>query len=105
MAPEIDLLTKDGYDLQFGVNVLGHFHLTTLLLPVLFAAPEPRVINVTSMGHQYTTWGGIDWKSLKGPKKGSWIPPISLSQRYAHYGQSKLVYPFSSLLSPNHPLM
>ncbi|PVF97113.1 NAD(P)-binding protein [Serendipita vermifera] len=90
MAVAAEKLTKDGYDMQFGVNVLAHFHLTKLLLPALFAAPEPRVINIASMGHQYTSWGGINWKTLKGPKKGSWIPPLALSQSYTLYGQSKL---------------
>ena len=35
MAPPVALLTRQQYDLQFGVNVIGHFYLTQLLLPVL----------------------------------------------------------------------
>ncbi|BDI22892.1 short-chain dehydrogenase [Herbiconiux sp. L3-i23] len=46
-------LTPDGFEMHFGVNHLGHFALTGLLLPV--AAPEARVVTVTSiaarMGH------------------------------------------------------
>ncbi|PCH39964.1 NAD(P)-binding protein [Wolfiporia cocos MD-104 SS10] len=54
----------EGYDLQFGVNVLGHFHLTRLLLPALLAAsssptsehhaPEARVVTTSSLGHVFT---------------------------------------------------
>jgi NAD(P)-dependent dehydrogenase (short-subunit alcohol dehydrogenase family) len=61
--PRIDLLvnnagvmgtperrTADGFELQFGVNHLGHFVLTARLLPALAAAPGARVISVTSTG-------------------------------------------------------
>jgi retinol dehydrogenase-12 len=51
VAAPIEELTKNNYDLQFGTNVLGHFHLTALLLPALLAALEPRVINVSSIAH------------------------------------------------------
>jgi retinol dehydrogenase 12 len=91
MATPIERLTKNDYDLQFGTNVLGHFHLTALLLPALLASPKPRVINVSSMGHTYPQSGGIHFETLKGPKKGTWIPLLSLSERYKYYGQSKLV--------------
>jgi retinol dehydrogenase 12 len=91
MATPIERLTKNDYDLQFGTNVLGHFHLTALLLPALLAAPEPRVINVSSMGHNYPQSGGIHFETLKGPKKGTWFPLLSLGERYKYYGQSKLV--------------
>lgn len=43
--------TADGYELQFGVNHLGHWTLTALLMPALLAAPAARVVTVTSTAH------------------------------------------------------
>ncbi|KAG8812849.1 hypothetical protein FRC17_001793 [Serendipita sp. 399] len=83
-------LTKDGYDLQFGVNVLAHFHLTNLLLPALLAAPAPRVVNVSSDAHRWAFWGGIDWSTLKGSKKGRSISLFDNISSIRLYGQSKL---------------
>ena len=44
--------TKDGIEMQIGTNHVGHFHLTTLLLPQLIAGSPSRVVNVASMGHK-----------------------------------------------------
>ena len=44
--------TKDGFELQFGTNHLGHFALTGLVLPSLLAAPGSRVVTVSSNGHK-----------------------------------------------------
>ncbi|GBE85822.1 NAD-P-binding protein [Sparassis latifolia] len=69
MTPPIDELTYDGYDLQFGTNVLGHFYLTKLLLPLLIATAKTspdgkaRVINTSSMSHEHAS--GIDYDSLR----------------------------------------
>ena len=41
-------VTADGFETQFGTNQLGHFALTMQLLPVLLAAPSPRVVCMTS---------------------------------------------------------
>lgn len=40
--------TTDGYEMQLGVNHLGHWTLTALLMPVLVADPAARVVTVTS---------------------------------------------------------
>lgn len=44
--------TVDGFEAQMATNHLGHFALTGLLLPALLAAPEPRVVNVSSVVHR-----------------------------------------------------
>lgn len=68
MSPPISHVTADGYDLQFGTNVLGHFYLTTLLLPTLLAGSKSsgdgvaRVVNTSSAGHQF---GSLDFNTFK----------------------------------------
>ncbi|MFP4149844.1 MAG: oxidoreductase [Nitriliruptoraceae bacterium] len=44
--------TSDGFELQIGVNHLGHFALVGRLLPLLAAAPDPRVVAVSSTAHR-----------------------------------------------------
>jgi NAD(P)-dependent dehydrogenase (short-subunit alcohol dehydrogenase family) len=44
--------TVDGFEIQIGVNHLGHFALTAHLAPVLRATPGSRIVNVSSMGHR-----------------------------------------------------
>jgi NAD(P)-dependent dehydrogenase (short-subunit alcohol dehydrogenase family) len=44
-------LSAEGFEMQFATNVLGHFLLTRLLLPLLFRAPAPRVVTVSSYAH------------------------------------------------------
>jgi NAD(P)-dependent dehydrogenase (short-subunit alcohol dehydrogenase family) len=43
--------TADGFETQFGVDHLGHWSLTALLLPALLRAPGARVVTVTSISH------------------------------------------------------
>jgi NAD(P)-dependent dehydrogenase (short-subunit alcohol dehydrogenase family) len=56
MAPPKRLETADGFELQFGTNVLGHFALTGLLLPLLQQAAEhataPRIVTIASIAHK-----------------------------------------------------
>ena len=51
MAPPLQR-TVDGFELQMGVNHLGHFALLGHLLPLLLAAEEPRVVVVSSINHR-----------------------------------------------------
>jgi NAD(P)-dependent dehydrogenase (short-subunit alcohol dehydrogenase family) len=43
--------TAQGFEMQFGVNHLGHFALTMHLLPTLLASPAPRVVALGSVAH------------------------------------------------------
>jgi len=46
--------TKDGFELQFGTNHLGHFLLASSLLPLLKQQPNSRVVCVSGVGHNFT---------------------------------------------------
>lgn len=71
-------LTADGFEMQLGTNHLGHFALTGALLPLLEAAPAPRIVNVASTAHRM---GKLDFDDLMGERRyGAW----------SAYGQSKL---------------
>lgn len=61
-------MTEDGFELQFGVNHLGHFLLTMALLPAIRCCRNcSRVINVSSALHQK---GGLDFSWLQGTPEG-----------------------------------
>jgi len=72
------LKTADGFEMQFGTNHLGHFALTGLLLPVLKATPNARVVTVSSFAH---TAGDIHFDDLQWEQK---------YDKWGAYAQSKL---------------
>ena len=72
------LSTSDGYEMQFGVNHLGHFLLTNLLLDLIKAASPSRIVIVSSEAHKF---GEIKRDDLMSDKSYS---------KYKAYGQSKL---------------
>ncbi|MDT7798763.1 MAG: hypothetical protein QOI78_2196 [Actinomycetota bacterium] len=90
--PKIDLLvnnagvmypprqtTREGFELQFGTNHLGHFALTGLLLDLLLPVPGSRVVAVASQAHRIRA--GIHFDDLQWENS---------YDRVAAYGQSKL---------------
>lgn len=70
--------TKDGFELQFGTNHLGHFALTGRLLPALLAVAGSRIVAVGSIASR---GGAIHFDNLDGSKGYS---------AYKFYQQSKL---------------
>jgi NAD(P)-dependent dehydrogenase (short-subunit alcohol dehydrogenase family) len=90
--PRIDLLinnagvmwtpkqvTRDGFELQFGTNHLGHFALTGLLLENLLVVRDSRVVTVSSLGHRLRA--AIHFDDLQWEHR---------YDRIGAYGQSKL---------------
>jgi retinol dehydrogenase-12 len=61
-------LTRQGFELMFGVNHLGHFLLTSLLLERLVSSAPSRVVTVSSDAHYNAR--GIDWDALRRPARG-----------------------------------
>jgi NAD(P)-dependent dehydrogenase (short-subunit alcohol dehydrogenase family) len=74
-----DRRTADGFEMQFGVDHLGHFALTARLMPALLRAEAPRIVTVTSTAHHMGRAVDPDNPNLEG-RYGPWRA----------YGQAKL---------------
>jgi len=88
--------TKDGFELQFGTNHLGHFAFTGLLLDRLLPVEGSRIVTVSSVGHRILA--DIHFDDLHWERRYN---------RVAAYGQSKLAnllftYELQRRLAPQH---
>ncbi|OBT86939.1 hypothetical protein VE02_04392 [Pseudogymnoascus sp. 03VT05] len=90
-------VTKDGYELQFGTNHMGHALLTKLLLPTMLKTAESaptgavRIVNISSDGHYHATAKGIDfddfntgnnWTRYARSKLANILHAKALAKRY-----------------------
>jgi NAD(P)-dependent dehydrogenase (short-subunit alcohol dehydrogenase family) len=80
MAVPERMTTDDGFEMQLGINHLGHFALTTELFELLKKAPAARVINVSSTAHLL---GKLNRDDLMLANEGAYAP-------WQAYGNSKL---------------
>jgi NAD(P)-dependent dehydrogenase (short-subunit alcohol dehydrogenase family) len=69
--------TKEGWDLQFAVNHIGHFMITKGLLPALMKSSEARIVTLSSTGHKLS---GIQWDDVHFENS---------YDKWKAYGQSK----------------
>ncbi|KAH9672208.1 NAD(P)-binding Rossmann-fold superfamily protein [Citrus sinensis] len=79
-------ISEDGIEMQFATNHIGHFLLTNLLLDTMNRTAketgiEGRIVNLSSIAHQYTYKGGIRFQKINDR--------AGYSDKKA-YGQSKL---------------
>lgn len=91
--------TKEGYEVQFGTNHVGHALLTKLLLPTMLStAQQPgsdvRIVNLSSEGHRLAPSGGLKLDKADLDKESTWV----------RYGHSKLAnILFSQELAARYP--
>lgn len=79
MMPQKRTETSDGFELQMGVNHLGHQSLTAQLLGLLNKTPRARVVSVASQAHR---GGKMNWDDMQWSERSY--------RKFASYGQSKL---------------
>ncbi|MEY3997649.1 MAG: hypothetical protein RLY60_461 [Pseudomonadota bacterium] len=73
-------VTRQGFELAFGVNHLGHFLLTHLLLPRLKESAASRVVTVASRAHMLAR-RGIPWETLQRPTASmTGVPEYAVSK-------------------------
>ena len=76
-------LTLNGIETQMGTNHMGHFYLTSKLMPIIFATPgRPRIVNLTSVAHE---WGHIDFENVNSEGMLGY-----LGAGWLTYGRTKL---------------
>lgn len=108
MIPDPKALTVEGYDLQFGVNVVGKcfhgfcslasltiligpYYFTQLLIPQLEAASSSRIVTISS--HDHILVNGINWDTVRDGPARQKAKPLDL------YNQSKFVGQLLAILT------
>lgn len=97
--------TKDGYELNFGVNHLSHALLIKKLLPLLYkSSSRGRVVILSSTGYQLSPLAGIVFEQLKSPQDDfGWLGWTGLNSWF-RYGQSKLAnLLYAKEMARHHP--
>lgn len=79
MTPPVRETTKDGFELQFGTNYLGHFALTRDLLPLLIRAQDPRVVTLSSIAVRSAS-AAINFDDLQAERSYKPMPAYSQSK-------------------------
>jgi len=88
--------TRNGFEVQFGTNHLGHFLLTLLLLPALQAAAPARVVALSSSAHRHSDIHFDDiqyrrrpydkWEAYGQSKTANALFAVGLTQRFGSHG-------------------
>jgi NAD(P)-dependent dehydrogenase (short-subunit alcohol dehydrogenase family) len=88
--------TREGWELQFATNHLGHFLLAGLLAPALRAGAPARVVAVSSAGHQFSPVVFEDvhferrpydkWSAYGQSKTANILFAVELDRRLARHG-------------------
>jgi len=76
-------LTPNGIETQMGTNHMGHFYLTSKMMPTILSTPgRPRIVNLTSVAHEF---GHVDFENINSDG-----PLGYLGAGWLTYGRTKL---------------
>ena len=95
-----EMKTEDGFESQFGVNHLGHWSLTGLLMDNLLAAEQARVVTVTSTAHHLVWNINFDdphlrkkytpWKAYAQSKLANYFCALALHNEFKKSGKQAM---------------
>lgn len=95
-----EMQTEDGFESQFGVNHLGHWSLTGLLMDNLLAAEQARVVTVTSTAHHLVWNINFDdphlrkkyapWKAYSQSKLANYFFALGLDSEFKNSGKQAM---------------
>ena len=95
-----EMQTEDGFESQFGVNHLGHWSLTGLLMDNLLAAEQARVVTVTSTAHHLVWNINFDdphlrkkyapWKAYSQSKLANYFFALGLDNEFKNSGKQAM---------------